>query len=69
MQSSWQINIYSAHMACIRISGDCQSYQMLIPDERPYKLSKVRHQGQWHMSVPYSGNSTKSAASSQVLVS
>ena len=53
MHSSWQISIYSEDMACVRISGDCESYQMLIPDHRPYKLAKLREQGKWQISVPY----------------
>ena len=53
MHSSWQINVYSSNMACVRISGDCESYEMLIPDQRPYKPTRIKQQGKWQMSVPY----------------
>lgn len=53
MHSSWQISIYSSKMACVRISGDCESYQMMIPDERPYKQAPSRLQGKWQFQIPY----------------
>ncbi|WP_158100636.1 hypothetical protein [Neiella marina] len=59
MHSSWQINVYSPRMACVRISGDCKSYEMLIPDQRPYMASRSKPQGKWRMSVPYSATKRK----------
>lgn len=53
MHSSWQISIYSEKMACVRISGDCESYQMMIPDPRPYKQAQFHQQGKWQFNVPY----------------
>lgn len=58
MHSSWQINIYSKNMACVRMSGDCESYQMVIPDQRPYKQAQLHQQGKWKLDIPY-GQSEK----------
>ncbi|WP_220103861.1 hypothetical protein [Neiella holothuriorum] len=57
MQSSWQISVYSPRMACVRISGDCKSYEMLIPDQRPYLACGTKQQTKYKLTMPYDAHS------------
>lgn len=61
MHSSWQISVYSPRMACVRISGDCKSYEMVIPDQRPYLACRPKLQAKYRLTMPY-GMASKTKA-------